>query len=301
MRGANLPTTTSLVVGSGSSLTLSDATAPATFGDFHVLADSTFTSAAPVVALGTAVLRGTLNGDLTTKYLQAGAGSTLDGDLTLDPDGQSTFWIDLPGASGTLTVTGTATLGGNLVATASNDYSPAPASYDLITASDLQGSFKGDYAYKKFGNWFIDDEFTATTVKAVVKVLPILTIGDAPDVSEGDGTATITVERQNPMDRDVKVDYATVGDSAVAGTDYTSTSGTLTFAPGETTKTFTVPILDDSDASPDVAFKIHLSNPVNGVIADETNDRLLQIYNDDSPVITSIGGGPVRQGMTTSC
>ena len=59
VRGVNLPTSTSLVVGSGSSLTLSDAAAPATFGDFHLLAaDSTLTSAAPVVALGTAVLRG---------------------------------------------------------------------------------------------------------------------------------------------------------------------------------------------------------------------------------------------------
>jgi len=298
VRGAELPTSTSLIVVSGSSLTLTDASAPATFGDLQVHAsDSTLTSAAPVTVLGTTVLRGTLNGDLRTKYLQAGT-ATLDGDLTLDPDGQSTFWIDLPGAAGTLTVTGTANLGGNLVATASNGYSPEPASYNLITASDLQGSFKGEFAYKKFGNWFIDDEFTATTVRAVVKPLPIIVLGDSPDVVESDGEATITVERQWPMDRDVKVNYATVDDTAVAGTDYTSTSGTLTFAPGETSKTFTVPVFDDDEIKPDVAFKVHLSDPVNGVIADETNDRRLWIYNDDPPVIESIEGGPVRQGAT---
>ena len=297
VRGADLPASTSLVVVGGSSVTLSEATAPATFGDLTLNSvDTTLTSAGPVVALGTTVLRGTLNGDLTTKNLQ-GAGGTVDGNLTLADGGLSVFWIDLTDSNGNLTVTGTATLGGDLVATASNDYIAAiGTSHDLITAGDIQGTFNGQFAYKKFQNAFIDDEFTATTVKAVVKALPIFAIGDTPDVVESDGAATVTIERGKPMDRDVKVSYTTVDDTAKAGTDYTSTSGTVTFAPGETIKTFTVPILDDDEISPQVAFKVHLSDPVNGVIAEEANDHLVQIYNDDPPVIESIEGGPVRQG-----
>src|SRR5438128_282939 len=42
------------------------------------------------------------------------------------------------------------------------------------------------------------------------------------------------------------VDYTTNGVTATAGSDYTSTSGTLTFAAGETTKTITFPFSDDS-------------------------------------------------------
>ena len=202
-------------------------------------------------------------------------------------------------ATATSSSQGPPTLGGDLVATASNDYVAAiGSSHDLITAGDIQGAFNGQFAYKKFQNAFIDDEFTASTVKAVVKALPIFAIGDAPDVVESDGTATVTIERAKPMDRDVKVSYATVDDTAKAGTDYTSTSGTVTFAPGETIKTFTVPILDDDEISRQVAFKVHLSDPVNGVIAEEANDHLVQIFNDDPPVIESIEGGPVRQGST---
>lgn len=44
----------------------------------------------------------------------------------------------------------------------------------------------------------------------------------------------------------VTVDYGTSDGSATAGSDYTTTSGTLTFAAGETTKSVSVPVLDDA-------------------------------------------------------
>ena len=66
-------------------------------------------------------------------------------------------------------------------------------------------------------------------------------------VNEGDGTATITVVLSYAWDQTITVDYATVpGGSAVAGADYTSASGTLTFDPGDTSKTFDISIADDS-------------------------------------------------------
>ena len=42
------------------------------------------------------------------------------------------------------------------------------------------------------------------------------------------------------------VDYATSDGTATAGADYTSSPGTRSFAPGETAKTVTVPVLDDA-------------------------------------------------------
>ena len=65
-------------------------------------------------------------------------------------------------------------------------------------------------------------------------------------VSEGTASATITVARTGPLDGTATVSYSTSDGTATGGADYTPTSGTLTFKPGNTTKTFTVPILNDT-------------------------------------------------------
>src|SRR5262249_17482611 len=65
--------------------------------------------------------------------------------------------------------------------------------------------------------------------------------------SETQGTATITVTRTGGSDGAVSVNYATSDGTARAGSDYTAATGTLNFAAGETSKTFTIPVLDDSE------------------------------------------------------
>ena len=59
----------------------------------------------------------------------------------------------------------------------------------------------------------------------------------------------------------VSVDYATADGTAAAGPDYTATSGTLTFAPGETEKTVAVALLDDAVDEGKERFTLVLSNP----------------------------------------
>ena len=66
----------------------------------------------------------------------------------------------------------------------------------------------------------------------------------------------------------VTVDYATSDGTATAGADYTATSGTLTFAAGEKTKTVNVPILDDSHDEGEETFTLTLSNPTGARIGD---------------------------------
>ena len=80
------------------------------------------------------------------------------------------------------------------------------------------------------------------------------------------GRADILVQLANPVNHEVKVDYATAADpgatsAATAGTDYTPVSGTVTFAPGETQKWVTVPIIDDDAEDSGETFLFVLSNP----------------------------------------
>ena len=102
-------------------------------------------------------------------------------------------------------------------------------------------------------------------------------------VNEGVTTATINVTRTNGANGAVTIQYATVaGGSATAGSDYTARSGTLTFAPGQTNKTFTVPILDDSTVEFDETINLQLFNPGGGAVAGLTNATLTIVDNDFS-------------------
>ena len=66
----------------------------------------------------------------------------------------------------------------------------------------------------------------------------------------------------------VTVDYATADGTATAGADYTATSGTLRFAAGQTSKTVSVTVLDDSHDEDEEALTLRLSNPSGGRLTD---------------------------------
>jgi hypothetical protein len=83
--------------------------------------------------------------------------------------------------------------------------------------------------------------------------------------AEKAGTATITVTRANGSAGVVTVQYAVSDGTAHAGTDYTATSGTLTFGRGETSQTFTVPVLANGLVIPDgLTVNLTLSQPGGG-------------------------------------
>jgi hypothetical protein len=73
--------------------------------------------------------------------------------------------------------------------------------------------------------------------------------------------ATITVVRTGGASDGVTVAYATSDDTATAGEDYTAASGTLSFAQGQTTATFTVTLTGDSVTEGNEALNLTLSNP----------------------------------------
>ena len=94
------------------------------------------------------------------------------------------------------------------------------------------------------------------------------------NVNEADGTASITVTLSHAVDADVTVNYATADGTAVAGSDYSNTNGTLTFngnvtgggpGTGETSKTIQIPITQDPDAEDPETLSLTLSNALPGV------------------------------------
>ena len=69
--------------------------------------------------------------------------------------------------------------------------------------------------------------------------------------------------------------------SAILGTDFTAAPQTLTFAPGETTKTFSVTIIDDAAVEGTETFTVALSSPTNATIADPVGAGT--IADNDAP------------------
>lgn len=83
----------------------------------------------------------------------------------------------------------------------------------------------------------------------------------------GTVTATFTVTLNADAGRTITVDYATANGTAAAGSDYTSTSGTLSFEPGDRTKTIDVEVLADALVEASETFTVTLSSPTNATIA----------------------------------
>src|SRR5262245_11314899 len=117
---------------------------------------------------------------------------------------------------------------------------------------------------------------------------PSLSIDDVSIVEGNVGTtnAAFTVTLSAASTSTVKVHYSTFDGSAVAGSDYEATSGTVTFDPGETSKTILVPVIGDRTFEYSESFGVRLTDPVNAFVADSTGAGTIQ---DDEPYI-SIGG-----------
>ncbi|MFM7459396.1 MAG: VPS10 domain-containing protein, partial [Burkholderiales bacterium] len=81
-------------------------------------------------------------------------------------------------------------------------------------------------------------------------------------VSEGAGSASLSVQRLGNIGSPASVSYTTTAGTATAGADYTTTSGTLSWPAGDgSTKVIVVPIIDDSIAEGAETFSVTLSNP----------------------------------------
>lgn len=104
-------------------------------------------------------------------------------------------------------------------------------------------------------------------------------------VSEGAGVVELAVQRRNGDDGQVTIDYATRNGTAQAGSDYLATSGTVTFANGESgSRTIEIPLLDDGNSESLEEFTVALSNPGGGANLGAPSSTRVQIA-DNEPCI----------------
>jgi len=120
-------------------------------------------------------------------------------------------------------------------------------------------------------------------------------------VEESAGQATFTVSISTPSDEPITVDYTTQDGSAVAGSDYTAHSGTITIPAGQTTGEITVAILNDAEEEDGETFSLVLSNAHGGSIVDEHGvaassfAAVSVILASDAPPVVSIGDAAVNE------
>lgn len=126
---------------------------------------------------------------------------------------------------------------------------------------------------------------------------PSLSIADASIAEGNSGTSNMTfnVTLSSPATSKVTVRYATASGTASSYSDYTSTSGTLTFAPGVTTQSITVKVTGNTTVEPDETFSVQLSRASGATLARATATGT--ILNDDSALPTvSIADASLTEG-----
>ncbi|MCA9015655.1 MAG: hypothetical protein KDA77_10025, partial [Planctomycetaceae bacterium] len=110
---------------------------------------------------------------------------------------------------------------------------------------------------------------------------------DDVSLHENEGTATIYVTLDKPVDATVSVDYSTANRTAYSTADYISTSGTITFTAGTQSQAITVPIVNNSQVETEESFYVNLSHiqseGANVAFGDSQGEVTIQ--DDDQTVI----------------
>ncbi|MBE7195038.1 MAG: hypothetical protein INR66_21490, partial [Gordonia polyisoprenivorans] len=190
---------------------------------------------------------------------------------------------DTPPLGLSYTVT-TAPAHGTLTGTTPNlTYTPTPgySGTDSFTFTDNNGS----------------NTSTPATVTITVTPAPTVSVNDVTKAEGNSGTSTLTftISLSNASGQNVSLNYATADETATtADGDYVATSGTLTFSPGETSKTVNVTVNGDTKFEPNETFNLNLSSLSYGTFAG--NQGIGTITNDDTPPTLSVNDVSHNEG-----
>jgi hypothetical protein len=183
-------------------------------------------------------------------------------------NGTATAGSDYTAASGTLSFAAGVLSKSFTVPIVNDTLAEAPETVNLAL-SNAVGALIGPHATAVLT---ITDNDTAGVLAFATALLT---------VSEAGPAATITVTRTGGAASGLTVHYATSDGTATAGSDYTAAAGTLSFGAGESSKTFTVPILEDATAESSETVLLTLSAPTGGgVLGAQSTSTLVIVDNE---------------------
>ncbi|MNI09161.1 Endo-1,4-beta-xylanase A precursor [compost metagenome] len=157
-----------------------------------------------------------------------------------------------------------------------------------VAVGDFNKDGKEDVATaNQFGN-------NVTIIKSNLPKWKVQLNSETFSASESSGGITVSINREGNSTGVTSVVYSTSDGSAVAGRQYTATTGILEFQNGETSKSFTVPITNDNDFVGNKSFNVKISDPSTDAVIVKPSTAVLTIVEDDDeskPDPYTPGGG----------
>ena len=179
------------------------------------------------------------------------------------------------------------------------DISGETASTYTLTMADLGKTVKVTASFKDNAG-YAEGPLTSDAYPSsgTIALLELSFVEDIVNVDEEAGSTVLTINLAPAGTETVTVDYATRDFHAEEGEDYTATSGTLTFAANETSKTITIPILNDDIYEGLETFFVDLSNP-SGAALPAIPTKAVLIASDDAVPTASMAPVTVDEGAGT--
>ena len=203
--------------------------------------------------------------------------------------GTASSGVDFAPVSGTLTFLAGQTVAAVHVPVFGDGAVEASETFSLVLSAPQGALFGAGGAGAEGVATILDDDAGSSGT-------PVISIADG-EVLEANSTFSPNMEfvvtLSAPSSEIVRVNYSTVDGSAVAGSDYQATSGTLTFAPGQTSAVIVVTTLGGTVEEQDEFFTLRLSSPQNAVLAGGVAqlDGIGTILDNDGPA--PIDGLPI--------
>ncbi|NCS55162.1 MAG: hypothetical protein GPJ23_24250, partial [Microcystis aeruginosa G13-05] len=194
-----------------------------------------------------------------------------------------------------LNITGNATLGGTLNISLVNGF--APVLGERYTIFNYGGTLTGGFSNingLNLGNGLllqsliVNKSLVLDVVQDVNYKPGIFSFATTNFSVNENGTPvnTITVNRTAGTDGIVSVTLTPTAGTATAGTDYNSSPITITFNPGEASKTVNIPIIDDNIYEGNETLNLTLSSPTGGATLGTQTTATLTIVDNDLPTVS---------------
>ena len=228
--------------------------------------------------------------DVAVYKSESGGGGTTASNVppTIDLEPSATAVALMVGEMYSLDVIATEFEGDEITLSASGLPEDAVWAADDPKTGEAEGSF--EWTPETTGTWTVvfaaSDKDGTNTASVVFTVEPegpgrLEFASEGVNVRESAGSVSLTVARRGGALGAVAVSWATADGTASAGSEYTAGSGTLTFSDGETSKTLTVAILDDTTAEENKSFTVTLGNATGGASLGDVAACTVTIVDDD--------------------